>query len=196
MFLRSPEPPATAPAEPAELKVRNEAVVVPDAVPGSAETLVQTSELPQGLFVLARLSASAGEVETTFKERLPTVRAAVEELGLSPRGEALVLLSGSWEADSVTFLALPVEGRQDEEGLRGKGLTALLLEGGDSMSIQLDGPDYPGLLKKTHNVLQKVAEADGSPTGGITLFQLDTSAEVKRVRATLSVMSPEDQPQL
>ena len=33
----------------------------------------------------------------------------------APRDEALVLLSGSWEADPVTFLALPVEGEQDEE---------------------------------------------------------------------------------
>ena len=197
-FLQSPAPPAPAPApaEPSEPMVRNETVEPGDAAQGLPESPVQTSELPHGLFVLARLSDSVEGVEAGFKEHLPTLRAAAEELGLSTRGEALVILSGSWEADTATFLALPVEGELNEKAVRSKGLSTLTLEGGDSMTTALEGNDYPRLLRQSRMLLQSAAEADGSPVGGVTLFQLDTSAEGKRVRATLSVMGPEDQPQL
>lgn len=195
-FVRSPAPPAPSPAEPAELKVHDETVEPGDAAQGLPKSPVQTSELPHGRFVLARLSDSVEGVEAAFKERLPTLRAAAEELGLSPRGEALVILRGSWEADTATLLALPIEGELDKKAAHNRGLSALTLEGGDGMTTMLEGDDYQRLLRQSQLLLQAAAEADGSPAGGITLFQLDTSGEVKRVRATLSVMGPEEQPQL
>ncbi len=69
-LFRSPAPPPAAPPEPGRLGIP---VDVPDAAPGSPESLVVTAALPRGGFVAARLTDDLSALEAAYEEQLLAV---------------------------------------------------------------------------------------------------------------------------